>query len=79
MSTKEIRLNVDIPDGFEATGEYRPPRKGEYYLNECGARFVEPRGYLFPAIILRKIGETPIVEGPALAVVASKPKWRIYP
>lgn len=24
--------NPEIPDGYEATGEFRPPRKGEWFL-----------------------------------------------
>lgn len=29
-----ITLDIDIPEGFEATGEYRPPNKGDWYIND---------------------------------------------
>lgn len=32
MPEQEITIKVDIPDGYEATGEFRFPRKGESHL-----------------------------------------------
>lgn len=29
---ENVTITVEIPDGYEATGEYRPPEKGEWYL-----------------------------------------------
>jgi hypothetical protein len=29
---QRIEIEVDVPDGFEATGDYRRPSLGEYYL-----------------------------------------------
>lgn len=31
----KVEIDVEIPDGYEATGEYRAPKKGEWYLDEC--------------------------------------------
>jgi len=27
-------LNINLPEGWETTGEYRPPEKGEFYLGK---------------------------------------------
>ncbi len=30
-----INLNVNLPEGFEASGEYRAPNRSEYFINHC--------------------------------------------
>jgi hypothetical protein len=32
----KVELDVKIPEGFEATGEHRHPRSGEYYISFNG-------------------------------------------
>lgn len=51
----EITIKVKVPGGFQATGEYRPPKQGEYYLSgnwvtQC--TLVVSKG---PQVILEKI------------------------
>lgn len=29
----KIEIEVDIPDGYEATGEYRQPKSGDYWID----------------------------------------------
>ena len=31
-----FEIDVEIPEGFEPTGEYRPPRDGDWFLDEYG-------------------------------------------
>lgn len=31
----KVEIDVEIPEGYEATGEYRAPKKGEWYLDQC--------------------------------------------
>lgn len=49
----KIELDVQIPDGYEATGEYRPPRTGEWFFDHGCARCYDGRRGL-SYIILRK-------------------------
>jgi len=59
---KEITIKVNIKDGYEATGEYRPPLEGEYYLTDYGItsravkNFAKSDGN---RIILRKVHKMP--------------------
>lgn len=53
----KIELEADIPEGYEPTGDYRTPRKGELY---CTAQLIKPvraatsDGFVMESIILRK-------------------------
>jgi hypothetical protein len=54
MPKQKITIEVDVPEGYEATGECRCPCIGEYYLSQDSAILA---GFTFSAekhIILRK-------------------------
>lgn len=52
--------SLEIPCGFEPTGEYRQPRKGETYLNPCNTTVVNALDdYSSCRIILRKTWQPP--------------------
>jgi hypothetical protein len=44
-----------IPEGFEATGEYRIPRENEYYVSGLGLITSQYTIHNGPRVILRKI------------------------
>ena len=64
MPKHTIVIEVDVPEGYEVTGEYRKPRYGEPFLGRNGV--VEAKSYHHdPRIILRKLPDPiPEVEGP---------------
>jgi hypothetical protein len=55
---QKIEIEVDIPEGYEATGEYRRPECGECYLWDTGANIgkscCDPEERDTPLVILRK-------------------------
>ena len=57
MSKQKVTIEVDVPEGYEATGEYRVPREGEIHLpsNCLSTALVADRGCVFQKIILRRI------------------------
>lgn len=36
MSAQEIVLLVQVPDGWQLTGEYRPPKRMEHGIDQAG-------------------------------------------
>lgn len=53
MAKQRIEIEVDIPEGYEATGEFRIPRTGEPVINGKGK--LDHQGiYESTLIILRK-------------------------
>jgi hypothetical protein len=57
----KIEINVDIPAGYEATGEYKVPGSGEYFLTLGGQVYMHRHadidtgeGVSTPRIILKK-------------------------
>ena len=61
---REITIEVDIPEGYEATGEFRPPLNGEDYLTTNGERSRAFREWYDDEgnrIILRKVHKIPEV------------------
>lgn len=61
MPLQTITLNVDIPEGYEATGEFRLPLKGEAYLDKYGEVIIASYNYCGDGsyIILRKTWTPP--------------------
>jgi hypothetical protein len=49
----KIEINVDIPTGYEATGEYKVPGADEYFLSLAG-HVENGEGLATPRIILKK-------------------------
>ena len=50
----KFEIDVEIPDGFEPTGEFRPVRPNDWFLNQYG-RVAEAWGHGgYPHLILRK-------------------------
>jgi hypothetical protein len=49
----KIEIDVEMPEGFEATGEYRPARVGEYCLwfDKC-SEAVLCKHNLFPNVVI---------------------------
>ena len=62
MPKQKIEIEVDVPDGWEATGEYRVPYIGDFYVHHTGSSpiafqnvVIGPRNVVIgPRIILRK-------------------------
>lgn len=63
MHKQQITIEIDIPDGFEATGEFRiPDERNEYWLSSGGELCGPHNGMATVCgnrIILRKIWEWP--------------------
>ena len=61
MSKQTLTMELDVPDGYELTGEVRPPRRGEPNLTLPGSKF-NVAGHDFDCesrVILRKGWEAP--------------------
>ena len=41
MMIKEITIDVDIPEGYEETGEFRTPKAGDIYFSAGGNKAVK--------------------------------------
>lgn len=56
----KFEIEVDIPDGYEPTGEFRRAMRGERYLDDTG-HVIEIEKYMSVGkyIILRKVPRTP--------------------
>ena len=54
MKTK-VEIELDIPDGYEATGEFRPWKEGEWFLNSDGNAEIGIFGSKSARLILRKL------------------------
>ena len=63
MSKQKIEIEVDVPEGYEATGEYRIPyERNDYWLGDFGVASGPSSCH---RIILRKLPDPiPEVEGP---------------
>ena len=56
MPNQTVTIEIDAPDGYELTGEYRYLQSGEVYLGEYGVRTWEAdRRSQYQYFILRKI------------------------
>lgn len=52
----KVTIDVDVPEGFEATGEYRHPERNEFYLTATGfPRHPEDNCGGWSGLILRKL------------------------
>lgn len=60
MPLQTFEITADVPEGWEVTGEYRPPRKGDQYLRPMDRR-VEVAGWDFDndCIIIRPAWQWP--------------------
>jgi len=54
MPKQKIEIEVDVPDGWEVTGEYRKPLDHEPYISKEGWLAERNIGVDGPRIILRK-------------------------
>lgn len=54
MAKQKIEVEVDIPSGFEATGKYRKPTAGEWYLY-AGRADLATYTIGYPYLILRRV------------------------
>lgn len=56
MPKQKIEIEVELTDGFEVTGEYRAPLRGEWFI--CTGSFMalqcDDDGYSLARVILRK-------------------------
>ena len=55
MPKQKIQLELDVPEGFEATGEYRCRKPGETVLIDGGAYTSDLSGFNAEFPILRKV------------------------
>ena len=55
MSRQRIEIEVDVPEGFGATGEFRPPQRGEWFIAINGQLMEATESYVDPRIILRRV------------------------
>lgn len=57
MSKQEITITVDLPDGWEATGEFRNPAEGEAFISSSGelVPFSNTGFSCSPRLILRRV------------------------
>jgi hypothetical protein len=51
----QVDLQVEVPKGYELTGEYRPPKKGEFYLNDGSMASIANINFASRWLILRKV------------------------
>ena len=54
MTIQQITISVDIPEGLEATGEFREPRNKEHFINAHGDMEIALHDFSYPRIILRR-------------------------
>lgn len=52
---QKIEIEIDVPEGYEATGEFRQPRKGEFILRSGSAIEAMTDNEFSEGIILRKV------------------------
>ena len=82
MTRQMVMLEVDVPLGYEATGEYRAANVGEIYIgaHEPVVRQTNAMG-VWPRIILReKVWQPPACfpEGAEVSTLAnSKSSWKV--
>lgn len=43
MSKQKVEVEVDVPDGFELTGEHRPCKEGDYFIDPGNPAMRGPR------------------------------------
>jgi hypothetical protein len=52
----QVDLQVEVPKGYELTGEYRIPKEGESFLNSWGKAEMQVGKFIdFSRLILRKV------------------------
>jgi hypothetical protein len=77
---QRVTLELDVPDGWEATGEWRPPEPAEPYLDPIGQVVKNPGRSIYRVLILRrKLPETVMVEMSRVAAEYAAGNWRTQP
>jgi hypothetical protein len=51
----QVDLQVEVPKGFELTGEYRSPKTGEFYLTNSNTAIQASIDFVSSWLILRKV------------------------
>lgn len=65
MPEQQVTVTIDVPEGYEATGEYRPAQPGEVFLTETGGAYQTAKGTTLPVFIVRRAKpKTVVVELP---------------
>lgn len=54
MPKQQITIEVDVPDGYEATGEFRSPTLGDVFLQRCEVKRSCYEHYACDYVILRE-------------------------
>lgn len=75
MTKQKIEVEVDFPDEYEATGEFRMPSDGEYYITREGCVMDRNAQVNGPQIILRKKYEPPKWLKPGTWIYENDGKW----
>lgn len=82
MAKQDVLLkDVEIPEGYEPTGEYRKLRKGEYSLNRLRGGFSGPfelEESSDTVIVLRRIEPTHVRLARALVTLKRSLPWPDY-
>lgn len=59
MPLQKVTLSIDIPEGYEATGEYRVPRAGECILTDQGVEPCDAGDLCLSYLIVREKWQPP--------------------
>jgi hypothetical protein len=59
MPQQTITLTIDVPEGYELTGEFRPPKQGEQVRCDDGRVIAAPHDFCAPFFILRRTWQPP--------------------
>lgn len=55
MAKQKVEIEVDVPDGYELTGEYRRPNEGDVYLSGSGGINICAGDGDFNRLIMRRV------------------------
>lgn len=76
MPKQQITIEVDIPDGYEATGEFRCPELGELYISRGQTHQACFQNYASDHLILRKKWQWPDwLKAPWIAMDSNGTWW----
>lgn len=77
MPKQKIEIEVELTDGFEVTGEYRAPLRGEWFI--CTGSFMalqcDDDGYSLARVILRKSYVPPAWLKPGVTLYSNYGRW----
>jgi len=75
---QEVKLRLEVPEGFEVTGEYRGVENGEWYLGSGGAPMRADNRPLGQYVILRPTSPEPQTGEVWLEPTSGKPYMIVH-